>query len=263
MFQKTSAKQKQPQATTRWSDRILRSSARFDTAQTRRKPCVCGGTCPKCRRNANSAARPLGERELPPLRILDERRTAAGPVEDVEDELEDLSGPPIQCSACREDAGPAGRKPEEDGWFTAATAKDGMVPSPPREDGWWTGNWYTGSNTIICDGSGSLTIHEATNYPHGVQECTRLHEGQHRTDWYARYGNDICKGRAKGDLPYFDPPGKEAYADFRKTSECAAWKVGRDCRNEKLSACGDDACKTAVQKHVDWANNRVKHYCGT
>jgi hypothetical protein len=132
----------------------------------------------------------------------------------------------------------------------------------PREDGWWTGSWYTSSNTIICDGSGSLTVHESTNYPYGVQECTVKHENVHKQDWYDRYGKDVCKGRKMGDLPHFDPPGKQAYSAFLKASECKAWKVGEACRKEKLKACKDDTCKTEVQDHVDWAAKQVKKYCG-
>ncbi len=138
---------------------------------------------------------------------------------------------------------------------------EAAVPERPAEAGWWSGNWYTTKNTIICDGSGSLKIHEATNYMHGVQECTRKHEGQHRKDWYARYGADICRGRANGDLPHYDPPGKGTYADFLKKSECKAWKVGQKCRKEKLKACADQACKDYVQPHVTFAGRMVRRYC--
>jgi hypothetical protein len=134
--------------------------------------------------------------------------------------------------------------------------------APPLESGWFTGDWYKSSNTIICDGSGSLTIHEATSYKYGVQDCTRKHENSHKGDWYARYGNDICKGRKKGDLPNFTPKGKEAYADFVKASECTAWKIGQTCRNEALAACKDDECKNYVKTYTTQADSEVKNYCG-
>ncbi|MEZ4361713.1 MAG: hypothetical protein R3B48_16110 [Kofleriaceae bacterium] len=149
--------------------------------------------------------------------------------------------------------------------FAKAMVQRTQMPAEgqrPLEAGWWTGTWYTGSNTIMCDGAGAMTIHEATNYPYGVQECTVKHESVHKADWYARYGKDVCKGRKKGDLPYFDPPGKEAYSSFLKKSECKAWKVGESCRKEKLKACKDDTCKKEVQGHVDWAAKQVKNYCG-
>jgi hypothetical protein len=138
----------------------------------------------------------------------------------------------------------------------------GPDAAPPLESGWFTGDWYKSSNTIICDGSGSLTIHEATSYKYGVQDCTRKHENSHKGDWYARYGNDICKGRKKGDLPNFTPKGKEAYADFVKASECTAWKIGQTCRNEALAACKDDACKNYVKTYTTQADTEVKNYCG-
>ena len=80
-------------------------------------------------------------------------------------------------------------------------------------------------------------------------------------DWLSRYGNDICKKRAKGDLPYYDPPGKDAYATFLKKSECSAWNVGEACRKGKLAACKTDGCKKYVQGHVDFASKMVKKYC--
>lgn len=166
--------------------------------------------------------------------------------------------PPCEC-ACGRNMDDERMSPHETG---NKAQKDGVAaPGRPAEAGWWSGNWYTTDNTIICDGSGSLKIHEATSYGHGVQECTRKHEGQHRPDWYARYGADICKGRKAGDLPHYDPPGKEKYADFLKKSECAAWKVGEKCRKEKLKACANQACKNYVQPHVTFAEQMVKKYC--
>jgi RHS repeat-associated protein len=137
---------------------------------------------------------------------------------------------------------------------------------PPDEAGWWSGDWYKTKNTIICDGNGNLIVHEATNYKYGVQECTRKHEQQHVADWLARYGNEICKGRAKGDLPYYDPPSKEKYASFLKKSECASWKITEKCRKEKLEKCcelGNDEvnCVNYVKPKAKFAEEQVKKYC--
>ena len=147
-------------------------------------------------------------------------------------------------------------------------------PSPtgssrsPDEAGWWSGQDTSGSNTIGCDGSGNLEVYESTNYPHGVQECTRAHEQGHIRDWYSRYGRNICKDRAKGDLPHYNPPGKGAYADFLKKSECRSWKIGQSCRQQKFKACCDlpteaeqNACKSSVRPHVKFAKKMVKKYC--
>lgn len=166
--------------------------------------------------------------------------------------------PPFEC-ACGRNMDDEHMSPHE---TSNKTYKDeASVPERPAEEGWVTGNWYTTKNTIICNGSGSLEIHEATSYKHGVQECTRKHESRHRKDWYTRYGAKICKGRKKGDLPTYDPPGKGKYEDFLKKSECAAWKVGEKCRKEKLKACANQACKDYVQPHVTFAEQMVKKYC--
>lgn len=141
--------------------------------------------------------------------------------------------------------------------------------TPPMEPGWFTGPWYKSQNTIICDGSGNLIVHEATKYPYGVQDCTRKHEQIHIKDWKRRYGSKLCKGRKKGDLPHYDLPGwqfwKPAYKDFLKKSECNAWKVGLKCRKKALKDCCKDknpsACKKFVEPKVKQAESMVKKYC--
>ena len=197
--------------------------------------------------------------------------------EDGEDEREVYDQIPQEASAARpkecacaagtnnNDASPE-THPHEAGWFTGQMYLNAV--RPPREEGWFTGNWYLTSNTIICDGGGDFTINESTNYLHGVQECSVKHEQSHMADWKARYGADICKGRAKGDLPYSVPAGKETYDKFLKKSECKAWKVGRTCRKEKLKACDSldtaekkTSCKDYVKKHVTFAEKQVKKYC--
>jgi hypothetical protein len=198
-------------------------------------PCACDGSCPRCSHEERF------ERDALLTPSQDDMDFTEGVDVDTETRGVGMSPPDIESPAER---------------------AEGASAAPPLEEGWWTGNWYTGSNTIICDGSGSLTINEATSYKHGVQDCTRKHESSHRSDWYGRYGNEICKGRKKGDLPHFDPKGKEAYADFLKASECAAWKIGQTCRNEKLAACADDACKSYVKTFTTQADSEVKNYCG-
>lgn len=136
---------------------------------------------------------------------------------------------------------------------------------PPSEAGWFTGTWYQSKNTIICNGSGNLIVHENTNYKFGVQDCTRKHEQRHVLDWKNRYGSSVCKGRKKGDLPYFTPQGKPSYTDFLKKSECEAWKIGLKCRKDKLKSCCSDknpsACKKYVEPYVKQAEAMVKKYC--
>jgi hypothetical protein len=217
--------------------RLLRQSATRYGAPAPAPPaqadafCTCGGTCPRCSHEEL-------EREALPAPAQDDLEFI-----DFETETPEPGVMP-----------PDVERPAERAVGTSA--------APPLEEGWWTGDWYTGTNTIICDGSGSLTIHEATSYEHGVQDCTRSHENSHKGDWYGRYGEDICKGRSKGDLPHFNPQGKEAYADFLKASECTAWKIGQTCRNEKLAACTDDECKNYVKNFTSQADTQVEKYCG-
>ena len=218
-------------------------------------PCACGGVCPKCAGRARE-----GEERIPWFRST----TPAGevvPARQEDDEAyDDTVRPPDQC-ACGQREESEERSPVRERDRPAPREGDGAFERP-REAGWWTGDWYKDSNTIICDGAGSLTLHESTTDKYGVQDCTRKHEAQHRSDWYARYGNKICKDRKKGDLPHFDPPGKDAYADFLKKSECAAWKIGKTCRDEALAACKDKACKDYVTTYTTQAAQMVKKYCG-
>jgi hypothetical protein len=193
---------------------------------------------------------PQSERRRPPR----QDDTAQDQTDQTED---DGAVPPDQCACASQDDNEQTSRAME----RRVPTENGAAVQRPQEAGWFTGDWYKTQNTIICDGSGSLGINESTNYQYGVQDCTRQHEGSHRTDWYARYGNDICKGRAKGDLPHFDPPGKDAYATFLNKSECSAWKVGETCRDAALAACADDACKTYVQPYVTQAKQMVKKYC--
>jgi hypothetical protein len=204
--------------------------------------------CPGCANPAEHASRPLQTSE-------DDRIWSGGPEPDKDE--------PAQCKPCAiaETVGEIleipGNGARQTGW---ATSSDTGVR--PMEAGWWTSRTPT-SNTVGCDGSGSLVVMQnGPTYLHGVTDCTIEHEQVHVNDWLVRYGSGICTGRARGDLPYYDPPGKDAYASFLKKSECGAWLVGHTCRKGKLAACKSDACKEYVQEHVDFAGKMVKKYCG-
>jgi RHS repeat-associated protein len=133
---------------------------------------------------------------------------------------------------------------------------------PPDEAGWFTGNWYKGKHTIICNGKGDLVVSlTGKKYKYGILDCTKQHEEQHVADWKARYGNDVCKGRKKGDLPYFVPPGKGKYKDFLKKSECDAWKITEKCRKDALKKCCNKKCEAYVKPLVEFAEKQVKKYC--
>lgn len=216
---------------------------------------------------AASAPRPAPPAQCSPCADRSERRPPAPRQgDDLEVMADSDGGPapdtdqPAQCGCSGQQEETREAAPAREDW--ARPAREGAGPARPQEAGWFTGDWYKTQNTIICDGSGSLGIHESTSYSYGVQDCTRQHESSHRSDWYARYGNEICKGRAKGDLPNFTPSGKVPYADFLKSSECTAWKVGQTCRKEKLDACKDDTCKNYVTTFTTQADAQVKSYCG-
>ncbi|NLX26322.1 MAG: hypothetical protein GXY61_10245 [Lentisphaerae bacterium] len=162
-----------------------------------------------------------------------------------------------------------GANPFQSLYYTTQRPSPTSFFSPPAESGWFTGAWYINQNTIICDGNGSLIIHEATSYQYGIQDCTRKHEQQHITDWKSRYGANLCKGRNCGDLPYYDFSRwlfwKDSYSVFLNKSECSAWKIGLKCRKEKLNKCCNEkdpsACKRYVEPFVEQAEAQVKKYC--
>lgn len=232
----------------------IRAPAEFPPGEKKPKCATCqeagrvSECCPDCAKGAGHRGNPL--------QASDDEHVGSGGPEPDRDE-------PAQCKPCSfaetigEILKDRGSGPSEHGWTTSS--ETGMRP---MEAGWWTSRTPT-SNTIGCDGSGSLVVMQnGSTYQHGVTDCTIKHEQVHVSDWLGRYGNDICKGRAKGDLPHYNPPGKDAYATFLKKSECRAWRVGEACRKAKLAACKTNACKTYVQGHVDFATKMVKKYCG-
>lgn len=205
--------------------------------------------CPECAKAAENAGHPLQA-------SADQIVGIGGPEPDKDEPAE--RKPCALAQTIEEIFVDRASAPRENGWMTASD-----TAMRPLEAGWWTNRTPT-SNTIGCDGSGSLQVMQnGSTYLHGVTDCTIQHEQVHVDDWLARYGNDICKNRAEGDLPYYDPPGKDAYATFLDKSECSAWTVGETCRKGKLAACKTDDCKTYVQRHVDFAGKMVKKYCGS
>ena len=210
--------------------------------------CQAGGSCPECAQAAEHPGRPLQAADAGGV-------GSGGPEPDKDEPAECTLGPLAATFA--EPSDDRGHAPRDDGWTTSSD-----TGVRPLEAGWWTSRTPT-SNTIGCDGSGSMVVMQnGATYQHGVTDCTIQHEQVHANDWLARYGSGICTGRARGDLPHYDPPGKEAYDTFLKNSECRAWRVGQTCRSEKLAACTTDACREYVRGHVDFAGRMVSKYCG-
>jgi len=80
------------------------------------------------------------------------------------------------------------------------------------------------ASTIQCDGKGN---YEVVNINKKCDaECSELHEKSHIADWQARYGADSCQNKPKGYLPL----GGTGYPEFKKKSECKAYRVGWRCR---------------------------------
>lgn len=98
-------------------------------------------------------------------------------------------------------------------------------------------------NSIVCKG-GTLVIQ---NNNTGVErDCTEAHEGSHARDWKERYGEDLCVGVDDGKLPV----GGDGYKEFLRQSECKAYQVGIECRQNAMKTASDTD-KAAIQKKID------------
>ena len=87
-----------------------------------------------------------------------------------------------------------------------------------------------GDDSIVCKG-GTLVVQN--HFPPGPEhDCTQAHEESHIKDWKERYGEDLCKGVADGQLPL----GGDGYDEFINQSECKAYKIGKACREGKVGA---------------------------
>lgn len=107
-----------------------------------------------------------------------------------------------------------------------------------------------GDNSIVCKG-GKPIIQNNNKGPD--RKCTQAHEEQHLKDWKDRYGNDFCKGIKDGLLP----TGGDGYSEFRRKSECMAFKVGKKCREDLLKSCNAKD-KAAIQAGIDRDNKALK-----
>ena len=138
---------------------------------------------------------------------------------------------------------PARRRQDPPEIDVATPAKHGWTRSSealmrPLEAGWWTSRTPT-DNTIGCDGSGNLTVMKnGPTYLHGVTDCTIQHEQVHANDWTARYGAGVCTGRARGDLPHYDPPG-QGVRHVPEQVRVQRVAGGRSVSRSKLAACTD------------------------
>jgi RHS repeat-associated protein len=106
------------------------------------------------------------------------------------------------------------------------------------------------ANTIICY-NGKLTIQNKNKGPD--RKCTGEHEYRHLKDWLERYGEDVCKGQKNGTTPV----GGEGYEEFRRQSECKAFKAGKECREGLLKNCNEKD-KAAIQAGIDRDNQGLK-----
>src|SRR5262249_14292725 len=87
-------------------------------------------------------------------------------------------------------------------------------------------------STIQCDGKGDYEVVNNETDP-CERQCTDVHEKVHIADWKNRYGDDSCATRPKGYRPtmWLD------YREFRRQSECNAYRAGKQCREDLLKTC--------------------------
>jgi hypothetical protein len=129
--------------------------------------------------------------------------------------------------------------PSNCGGTTPCTSKVKGTPTPIPP----------GDNSIVCK-AGNLVIQNNNSGPD--KSCTDAHEGSHAKDWKDRYGEDLCKGVADGNLPL----GGDGYDDFLNQSECKAYKAGKACR-ENLLKTASDADKPGIQSGIDRDNAQL------
>lgn len=111
------------------------------------------------------------------------------------------------------------------------------------------------SNSIVCRG-GRLVVQNNNSGPD--RACTQAHEEQHMRDWRDRYGENPCEGVSDGQLPV----GGDGYEEFLRQSECRAYRVGKECRENSLRTASD-ADKPAIQSGIDRDNAQLRsNSCG-
>ncbi len=117
------------------------------------------------------------------------------------------------------------------------------APIPPRDD------------SIVCRG-GNLVAQINDTGPD--RACTQAHEEQHMRDWRQRYGENLCQGVSDGQLPL----GGDGYTEFLRQSECRAYRVGKQCRENALRTAAD-ADKPTIQRGIDRDNAQLRaNSCG-
>jgi len=106
-------------------------------------------------------------------------------------------------------------------------------------------------NTLICY-NGKLTIQNKNRGPD--RKCTGEHEYSHLQDYLKQFGDDVCKGQKNGTQPV----GGDGWEEFRRQSECKAYKAGKKCREDLLKNCPSQADKDAIQQGIDRDNEQMK-----
>ncbi|MEA2718379.1 MAG: hypothetical protein QOJ39_243 [Candidatus Eremiobacteraeota bacterium] len=123
----------------------------------------------------------------------------------------------------------------------------GLSPSGPIVQRWKTGGVApTGTNTIVCDGSGGIRIQTGGTGDAAqtacLGNCIRQHEGSHRDDALASKA-DVCAGAANGtQVTFSDVPEQKA-------SEIKASDVEIAClRAQRPTASA--ACQTMIDTRI-------------
>ena len=101
------------------------------------------------------------------------------------------------------------------------------------------------TNTIVCDGAGSIRVQIGTANDAGslpcMVDCLTKHEESHKSDALAANA-EVCKGSADGNQVNFGP-GEQ------KPSEIKASQVEIDCLNAKLPTA-TATCKPSIEARI-------------
>lgn len=145
-------------------------------------------------------------------------------------------------------------------WSTYTYVNDSPVQSYDALGLWkTTGPPPDSENTIICDGSGGISVHLQQLDPLSLEclgDCMTAHEQSHIADALGQNPN-ICVGVPPGTRVEASGSGRTAAAaraaalKEKAATEIKASNVEIDCLKAKLSKANcDDKCKAVIQQRI-------------
>jgi len=114
--------------------------------------------------------------------------------------------------------------------------------------------------TTVCDGNGGIEICLGPAKGKCDEKCSRAHEEQHAQDMQ-RERPDICRNRPRGArIQFIMTIASER--DFVRKSECRAYRVGLDCRQDLLRrACFTPACDKQIRDGITRDTDGMSENC--